>query len=362
MQIVQTKVTKARPIQEAQGEEFRVFRDRMSLHQGEVPGWFVYIHEYAWEAFLNHTTEVYASTGHEGQGIFAGQYFRDEFGEFAVATTYFDGEGESSRSHVEMSEQCLSLISKGCLTEDLLMLIWVHTHPTFGAFYSGTDVNCLRTNFYMSFQMGIVVDIVGRELKGFRVIAGEVVGFDDFAICGGESTRIFRPYESDGAQAVRGQSMDIKRKIPEAARAPTDEVLREVKAIKAALPPIRARLEDLLARARPAPPQERPADAGPFAAAVASLRQDVDFLKELIRKVEAAQTQCDSTAPLAPPLERIEAEVKSLGLLSDKADALTGAVQSHAQELSRQTKVQAAMLALAAVVFLILLLRLTLRP
>lgn len=361
MRIVQTKVTKARPIEEAQSEEFRLFRDRRSLHRGEVPSWFVYIHEYAWEAFLNHTTEIYNSTGHEGQGIFAGQYLRDEFGEFAVATTYFEGEGESSRAHVEMSEQCLSLISRACLAEDLLMLIWVHTHPTFGAFYSGTDINCLRTNFYMPFQTGIVVDIVRHELKGFRVNAGEVVGFDDFAICGGESTRIFRPYESEGAQVVRGQGMDIKRKIPEAARAPTDEVLREVKAINAALPPIRARLEDLLARARPAP-QERAADDGPFAAEVASLRQDVELLKELIRKVEAAQTQCDSTAPLTPPLEHIEAEVKSLGLFSDKADALTGAVQSHAKELSRQTKVQAAMLALAAVVLLILLLRLTLRP
>jgi hypothetical protein len=83
----------------------------------------------------------------------------------------------------------------------------------------------------------------------------------------------------------------------------------------------------------------------------------VELLKELIRKVEAAQTPCDSMGPLTPPLERIEAEVKSLGLLSDKADALTCAVQSHAKELSRQTKMQAAMLALAAVVFLILLLR-----
>jgi proteasome lid subunit RPN8/RPN11 len=361
MQIVQTKVTQARPIQEAQGEEFRVFRDRRSLHRGEVPGWFVYIHEYAWEAFLNHTTEIYDRTGHEGQGIFAGKYFRDEFGEFAVATTYFEGEGESSRSHVEMSEQCLSFISKGCLAEDLLMLIWVHTHPTFGAFYSGTDVNCLRTNFYMPFQTGIVVDIIRRELKGFRVNAGEVVGFDDFAICGGESTHIFRPYESEGARAVRGQGMDIKRKVPEAARAPTDEVLREVKAINAALPPIRARLEELLAREQTAP-QERAADDGPFAAEVVSLRQDVALLKELIRKVEAAQTQCDSTSPLTPPLERIEAEVKSLGLLSDKTDALTGAVQSHAKELSRQTKVQLALLALAALVFLILLLRLTITP
>jgi proteasome lid subunit RPN8/RPN11 len=361
MEIVQTKVTRAQPIQEAQGEEFRVFRDRRSLHWGEVPGWFVYIHEYAWEAFLSHTMEIYDRTGHEGQGIFLGKYFRDEFGEFAVATTYFEGEGESSRGHVEMSEECLSLISRRCLADDLLMLIWIHTHPTFGAFYSGTDTNCLRTNFYMPFQTGIVADIIRRELKGFRVRAGEVVGFGDFAIYSDEATHIFRPYEREESPMVRGESIEIKRKSPEAARAPTDEVLREVKAINAALPPMRALLEDLLAREQQGP-RESAADDGLVAAEVASLRKDVELLKELIRKGEAAQTQCDFTCPLTPPLERIEAEVKSLGLLSEKAEALTGAVQSHAKELSRQTKVQAAVLALAAAVFLLLIIKLTLRP
>lgn len=361
MEIVQTKVTKARPIEEAQGEEFGVFRERESLHRGDVPGWFVYIHEYAWEAFLSHTTEVYSRTGHEGQGIFLGKYFRDEFGEFAVATAYYEGEGESSRAHVEMSEQCLSLISKRCLAEDLLMLIWVHTHPTFGAFYSGTDTNCLRTNFHMPFQIGIVVDIIRRELKGFRVSAGEVLGFDDFALYSVEAARIFRPYESEGTQTVRARGIEIKRKSPEADRAPTDEVLREVKAINAALPPIRVLLEGLLAREQAARREHAEHD-GPVAAEVASLRKDVELLKELIQKGEAAQTQSDFTAPLTPPLEQIEAEVKSLGVLADKADTLTGAVQSHAKVLSRQTKVQAAMLALAAVVFLILLIKLTLRP
>ena len=193
MEIVQTKVTKARPIQEARGEEFWRFHCRRSLHRDDVPGWFVYIHEYAWEAFLNHTTEIYSRTGHEGQGIFVGKYLRDEFGEFAVATAYFGGEGESSHSHVEMSEECLSRISKQCLADDLLMLIWVHTHPTFGAFYSGTDVNCLRTNFYMPFQVGMVVDIVRRELKGFRIQSGEILDFSDFALYNGQSAHIFQP-------------------------------------------------------------------------------------------------------------------------------------------------------------------------
>jgi proteasome lid subunit RPN8/RPN11 len=357
MEIVQTKVKKAQPIQEAQGEEIRIFLDRKLLHGGDVPNWFVYIYEYAWEAFLNHTTEIYSHTGHEGQGIFLGKYFRDEFGEFAVATAYFGGEGESSHAHVEMSEQCLSRISRQCLTDDLLMLIWIHTHPTFGAFYSGTDSHCLRTNFYMPYQIGIVVDIIRRELKGFHVRAGEVVGFSDFALYSGVSARIFQPYENEGSSMVRAQGIEIKRKSPETSHAPADEVLREVKSINAALPPIRALLEGLLARERAAPP-ERVADDGPVAEEVASLRKEVELIKGLIRKSEAAETQWDLTASLTPHIERIEAGVESLGRLSDKADTLTEAARSQAKELSRQTKLQAVMLTLAVLIFLILLNRL----
>lgn len=361
MEIVQTKFTHAQPLQAAQGEEFRVFHDRRLLHRDEVPGWFVYINEYAWEAFLSHTTGVYSRTRHEGQGIFLGKYFRDGFGEFAVATAYFEGEGASSRGHVEMSEQCLSLISERCIAEDLLMLIWIHTHPTFGAFYSGTDVNCLKTNFYMPFQTGFVVDIVRRELKGFRVSGGEVVDFDDFAVYSDERTHIFKPYEREEAPMVRAQGIEIKRKIPEAVGGSTDEVLQEVKAVNAALLRIRAVLEDLLARERPAP-QTLTADDGLVIAEVASLRKDVELIKELIRKSEAAQPVCDFTDQFTPLLERTDAQVKSFGLLSDKAAALTEAIQSHEKELSRQTKVQAAMLSLAALVFLLFLIKLTVRP
>jgi hypothetical protein len=360
MQIVQTKFTKAQPIQEALSEDFRIFRKRRLLHRGDVPGWFVYIHEYAWEAFLNHTLEIHSSTGHEGQGIFVGKYFRDEFGEFAVATSYFEGEGESSRGHVEMSEQCLSRISQQCFAEDLLMLIWIHTHPTFGAFYSGTDVNCLRTNFYMPFQIGIVVDIIRHQVKGFHVRAGEVVGFSDFALYNSESPRVFRPYENDGALTVRAKGIEIRRKTPEIAHAPSEEVLREVKAINVVLPSIQVLLEHLLARERAAP-QERDAKDG-VAQEIARLRQDVEFLKERIGKGEPAQTQSDSAGSLTLPLERIEAGVKSLGLLSDKTDTLTLAVESHAKELNRQTKLQTTILALAGLAFLMLLIRLFLRP
>jgi len=362
MQIVQTKVTKARPIQEAQGEEFRVFNDRKSLHRGDVPAWFVYLHEYAWEAFLNHTTEIYNRTGHEGQGIFVGKYFYDEFGEFAVATSYFGGEGESSHSHVEMSEQCLSLISRQCVAEDLLMLIWVHTHPKFGAFYSGTDVNCLKTNFFMPFQIGVVVDIVKRELKSFRVHAGEVIGFSDFALYHGESGRIFKPYENEGPPVLRAQSIEIRRKGQEPPHAPADELLREVKAINASLPTIRELLGGLVVRERAATRDERAVNSAPFAEEVASLRKEVEFLRELIRKGEPAQTEQDFLGPLTPPLERIEAGINSLGLLSDKTDTLTETAQAHAKELSRQTRLQAVTLAVAALAFLLLLIKLILRP
>lgn len=64
---------------------------------------------------------------------------------------------------------------------------------------------------------------------------------------------------------------------------------------------------------------------------------------------------------LSATLERIETEVKPLGRLLDKAETLTEAVQSHAKDMSRQAKFQAAILALAALAFLMLLTKLILR-
>jgi len=291
MNIVQTKETRATSIAEQRNDAFRIFKNRTGLHRGGVPRWFVYINDYAWEAFLSHTHAIYARTGHEGQGIFGGKYFEDELGQFAVATTYYEGEGSSSHSHVEMSEECLSTISRHCQEEGLQMLIWVHTHPTFGPFYSGTDSTCLKTNFFMPFQIGIVVDIVKEALKGFKVDSGEVVEFDDYALYNEEQSNIWRPYQ----RKEIGDRIEIKKKSSEGVATLPEEAVQELKAVNETLEAIRGVLVDEIQKE------------------MASADASGTLSSELCRRVEKIQTETETMRLLLETTNRSVATIVEQG-------------------------------------------------
>ena len=204
MKIVKTKSIVAKEVTEITNEKLMVFKDRTKLHtKSDIPDYFVYIQEYAWNAFINHGNSVYKDVGHEAQGIFVGHYYKDSFGEFVIATNYEEGIGNSQSAYVEMSEECLANISEKCQNDDTLMLIWVHTHPNFGVFYSGTDYACLKTNFYKPYQIGIVVDIIRKQHKGFKVKAKEVVEFSDYALFNDKKDTLFSPYEIPKIEIVK---------------------------------------------------------------------------------------------------------------------------------------------------------------
>jgi proteasome lid subunit RPN8/RPN11/FtsZ-binding cell division protein ZapB len=195
MKIVKTREITPKDVLEITEPDLLDFKDRAKLHEDSIPTFFVYIQDYAWNAFISHGNNVYKELRHEAQGIFVGQYFKDKFGEFVVATSYAEGNGNSQSSYVEMSEECLAKISEKCQTDGTLMLIWVHTHPGLGVFYSGTDYNCLKTNFYMPYQIGLVVDILKKQIKGFKTNGGEVLEFDNYALFNDEQNRLFPPYQ-----------------------------------------------------------------------------------------------------------------------------------------------------------------------
>src|SRR5882762_11235507 len=94
------------PISKMSDEAYCLFQKRTELHEN-IAGFHVYINEYAWDAFIHHSMDVYKQIKHEAQGIFLGKYFKDEFGEFAVATEYSEGIGESSHAYVGMSDKCV---------------------------------------------------------------------------------------------------------------------------------------------------------------------------------------------------------------------------------------------------------------
>ena len=193
MKIVKTKEITPKDITEVP-ELLVDFNDRVKFHDGNIPSFFVYIQDYAWNAFWSHSHNVYKEIKHEAQGIFVGNYYKDKWGEFIVATRYYEGIGGSTSSFVEMSEECLAKISEKCQKDDSLMLIWIHTHPGFGVFYSGTDSSCLRTNFYKPYQIGLVVDILQKQIKGFKSNISEVVEFTDYKLFNSKQSLLSDPF------------------------------------------------------------------------------------------------------------------------------------------------------------------------
>jgi len=174
-------------------KEYSLFYDRNILHNGEVPSFYAYILDLAWNAFIHHGNNVYKEIKAEAQGIFIGQYYKDEFGEFILVSKYEEGDGIEHSGYVEMSDECLANISIRCQQNDTLMVVWVHTHPGFNAWYSKTDCNNLLTNFYKPYQMGIVVDILNKNYKGFKVRNTNVDVFENFSLFNINNT-LFSPY------------------------------------------------------------------------------------------------------------------------------------------------------------------------
>lgn len=194
MKIIKTKEITPADISSLDDNLKDIFNDRTKLHNETIPPFFAYIQDYAWEAFLSHGNNVYETIRHEAQGILLGKYFKDKYGEFVVATKYAEGDGNSTQSFVEMTEERLAEISIQCQNEDLLMLIWLHTHPGFGVFYSGTDISCLKTNFYKKYHAGIVVDILKKHVKGYKTINSDVKEFQEYSLINSNTFILEKPF------------------------------------------------------------------------------------------------------------------------------------------------------------------------
>jgi proteasome lid subunit RPN8/RPN11 len=212
MKIVKTKEITPKDISEITDSSLLDFKDRAKLHdRSSIPDFFVYIQDYAWNAFEHHSKEVYSQLRHEAQGIFVGYYYKDQFGKFVVATKYEEGNGNSYSAYVEMSEECLAKISERCQNDGSLMLIWIHTHPGFGVFYSDTDYNCLKTNFYKPYQIGLVVDILKDQIRGFKTKGDNVIEYEDFRLFNEEKNLLSLPCKSSKIKVVKESDRQIEK-------------------------------------------------------------------------------------------------------------------------------------------------------
>ena len=147
-----------------------LFSDRSLLHANSIPEFSIYIDEPAWNTFLKRANNEYTIHNNEASGIILGHYFSDRFGKFIVGIHFEAGYGQGTSSvFCEISIQDQIRILQKAKDHNLLQLIWIHSHPTFGAFFSTVDYRTLKSMYYAPHQAGIVVDNVNQEYLGFKV-------------------------------------------------------------------------------------------------------------------------------------------------------------------------------------------------
>lgn len=150
-----------------------VFKNRAETHS-ETPNanFTCYIERMAFDAFVRYANDIYKERGHEATGIIVGYYLHDKDNPeatFIVGTNFLKATGPTTRVTCEFSYEDSIRHSNYCDEHKVLPLIWIHSHPGFGAFYSGTDDSTLKTYYYAPYQVGVVVDNLQSQILGYKM-------------------------------------------------------------------------------------------------------------------------------------------------------------------------------------------------
>lgn len=150
-----------------------VFKNRAGTHSETSNASFTcYIERMAFDAFVRYANDVYKGRGHEATGVIVGYYLHDKDNPestFIVGTNFLKATGPTTRVTCEFSYEDSIRHSNYCDEHKVLPLIWIHSHPGFGAFYSGTDDSTLKTYYYAPHQVGVVVDNLQSQILGYKM-------------------------------------------------------------------------------------------------------------------------------------------------------------------------------------------------
>lgn len=150
-----------------------VFKNRAETHRETSNTSFTcYIERMAFDAFVRYANDTYKERGHEATGLIVGYYLRDKDNPestFIVGTNFLKATGPTTRVTCEFSYEDSIRHSNYCDEHKVLPLIWIHSHPGFGAFYSGTDDSTLNTYYYAPYQVGVVVDNLQSQILGYKM-------------------------------------------------------------------------------------------------------------------------------------------------------------------------------------------------
>ena len=133
-----------------------------------------YVSKKAFDDFCEFARGVYNDCGHEATGVIAGYYCSDKDGPFSVGTVFIPAEGNTTRVTCEISIEDGIRMRDYCNEHKLLPVCWIHSHPGFDAFFSGTDRQTLVGQYNGVFQTGIVVDFIKKQYAAYRCVDKEV--------------------------------------------------------------------------------------------------------------------------------------------------------------------------------------------
>lgn len=134
-----------------------------------------FIFKDAMDAFVSFANEIYSRTHNEATGLLVGYYLHDPENpekKFVVATNFLQATGDSSNVTCEFSYEDSARHVRYCEEHHVLPIVWIHSHPGFGVFYSGTDSSTLRSYFSCNHQLGVVVDNLQNQYLGYKIING----------------------------------------------------------------------------------------------------------------------------------------------------------------------------------------------
>ena len=140
-----------------------------------------YLSRQVLEEFNAHAMAVYEKKGHEAIGVITGYYCQsadhpDQ--KIAIGTHFIPASGDSTEVTCEISIDDGIRIMNYNQRHKTFTICWIHSHPGFGAFYSGTDRKTLMAQYNAPFQFGAVVDILKQESKAFKSIDGKMKEID----------------------------------------------------------------------------------------------------------------------------------------------------------------------------------------
>lgn len=212
-----------------------VFANRITLHKETAGKKFTcYIEKKAYDAFIQFANETYQSHHHEATGLIVGYYLYDKDNpesRFIVGTHFLKASGESSSVTTEFSYIDSINHSVFCNEHKLLPLIWIHSHPGFGIFYSDTDCTTLKTLFAAKHQMGVVVDNLKNQVLGYKMYDNKMLEENVFLLDLDKSnTTKWIYYQQNKKKEILPVVVDIDEK--EEITKDTEEKIEEIKALE----------------------------------------------------------------------------------------------------------------------------------